>query len=277
MSAGWRSVAVSDGLAGRLLTETDLAGRLDHAGLDAVVLGLGRLDPRSPEEHHLDPTSLAAVLSPRLPGTRLLIAAAGHREHPWNLARAVASLQTVLPAGSGLVLGSRDHTVAGGRPGARAWDVRDLAEPVDIGPEATAETGVVARKLWDGYPYDAILADPASGGYLDLERVRASDHHGGYDVAGPLPVPTRGRPLLSLFASDDVPGDVPSAFDSVTVPLELAGEIDAETSGGLPLIAYVRDPDRLAEAGRDGRWRGVQALATDDRTLHAALAALGRG
>ncbi|PZG56382.1 hypothetical protein C1I98_01150 [Spongiactinospora gelatinilytica] len=134
---------------------------------------------------------------------------------------------------------------------------------------------MVSRRLWDGYPYDAIIADPAA--YIDLARVHASDHHGIYDVAGPLPVPTRGRPLLSLFVPDGVPADVPSAFDSVTVPLEVAGEIGADAYGGRPLIAYVRDPGDLARAGGDGRWRGLQALATDDRTLHAALAVLGRG
>ncbi|XVQ09713.1 hypothetical protein ACQP1W_45565 [Spirillospora sp. CA-255316] len=181
-----------------------------------------------------------------------------------------------MPSGSGLVLGTWDRTVPEGRPGARAWDVRHLSRPVDTGLESTVDGGVVMRRLWDDYPLDAIIADPGSNTYIDLERVRASDHRGVYDVAGPLPVPTRGRPLLSLFAPDDVP----DAFDSVTVPLDRAIEIPegADAFGGRPLIAHVRDPDDLARArefaGRSPRVRGVQALATDDHALRTALKAL---
>ncbi|SEG90372.1 hypothetical protein SAMN04489712_12617 [Thermomonospora echinospora] len=281
MSTQWRSIALSDRLARHLLSEADLAERIDEAGLDAVVLGLERLDPLAPEGHQLDPTSLAPILARRIRNTRLLIAATNHREHPWNLARAVASLQNFVPSGSGLVLAARDRTVPDGRPGARAWDVGNLSRPVDIGPEATIDAGVVARKLWDDYPFDAVIADPSSNTYLDLERVRASDHRGVYDVAGPLPVPTRGRPLLSLFVPDGAPVAVPPAFDSVTVPLDLAIEAarGADAFGGRPLIAYVRDPDDLARAAESvrsgGQVLGVQALVTDDHALRTALKALG--
>ncbi|MFC5749291.1 hypothetical protein [Actinomadura rugatobispora] len=281
MSTRWRSIALSDGLARHLLLDADLAERLDQAGLDAVVVGLERLDPLSPEDRHLDPSSLAAILAPRIPGTRVLIAAANHREHPWNLARAVASLQDFVPSGSGLVLGVRDRTVPDGRPGAEAWDVRDLSRPVEIGLEATLDTGVVARKLWDDYPLDAVIADRASNTYLDLERLRASDHRGVYDVAGPLPVPTRGRPLLSLFAPDGVPAAVPPAFDSVTVPLDTAIETPggADAFGGRPLIAHVRDPDELGRADELARHgeqvQGIQVLVTDDHALRTVLKSLG--
>ncbi|MFD6103164.1 hypothetical protein ACFWFQ_10910 [Nocardia salmonicida] len=274
----WRSVALSNRLAERLIADDELAARLDHARLDTVVVGIERLDGSGIGAHHLDPTVLAAVLSPRLPRTRLSVAAANHREHPWNLARAVASLQTVAPRGSGLVLGARDHTVAEGEPGARAWEVRGLSRPVDIGIAATLDAGVIARNLWQDYAFDAVVADRSTGVYIDTARVRATRHHGVYDVAGPLPVPTRGRPVLSLFAPDVASAGViiPSAFDSVTTSKGLATADSAgELFGTHPLIVHTHDPDdidRITETVRRGahRIRGVQVGADDD-TLEVVL------
>ncbi|WP_067447129.1 hypothetical protein [Nocardia alba] len=80
--------------------------------------------------------------------------------------------------------------------------MRGLSRPVDIGIAATLDAGVIARNLWQDYAFDAVVADRATSVYIDTARVRATRHHGVYDVAGPLPVPTRGRPVLSLFAPD---------------------------------------------------------------------------
>lgn len=274
----WRSMTLSDRLAQRLIIDDELAERLDRARLDTVVVGFQRLDGSGAGAHHPDPTILAAVLSPRLPHTRLLVAAANHREHPWNLARAVASLQTLAPRGSGLVLGARDHTVAEGELGARAWEVRGLSRPVDIGIAATLDAGVIARKLWQDYTFDAVVADRSTGVYIDTAQVRASRHHGVYDVAGPLPLPTRGRPVLSLFALDAMSAGVviPSAFDSVITSGGLATADSAgELFGTHPLIVHTHEPEdigRVEETVRRGAHRihGVQVSADED-TLEAVL------
>lgn len=57
----------------------------------------------------------------------------------------------------------------------------------------------VVRSLWDTWGDDAIVADKASGRYLDASRLRYADHEGEwFKVRGPLnlPRPPQGHPVL---------------------------------------------------------------------------------
>lgn len=57
----------------------------------------------------------------------------------------------------------------------------------------------VVRSLWDTWDDDAIVADKASGRYLDASRLRYADHEGEwFKVRGPLnlPRPPQGHPVL---------------------------------------------------------------------------------
>ncbi|MER7005480.1 NtaA/DmoA family FMN-dependent monooxygenase [Dactylosporangium sp. NPDC000555] len=57
----------------------------------------------------------------------------------------------------------------------------------------------VVTKLWDSWEADAVVADAATGVFVDTDKVHAIDHQGRvFDVAGPLNIPRspQGRPLL---------------------------------------------------------------------------------
>ncbi|WP_072803834.1 LLM class flavin-dependent oxidoreductase [Rhodococcoides yunnanense] len=277
-------LAITDRLVNVLHSDGELADRIDDAGFDTVIFGIDRLTPHPANGDHLDPTAVASILSQRITKTRIAIAAANQREHPWNLARAVASLQTFALAGSGLLLGPVDHTAGSGEPGMSAWDARGLSQSVDTSVAATIDTGAIARTLWNDYSFDAVVSDRTSGRYIDPDRIRSSNHRGVYEVAGPLSVPTRGRPTLSLFAVDDIfsalPSElvVPAAFDSVTTTLESATARvkDPGSFGGRPLIVHIDDLNALTHArtldGSNGRIHGLQIQVSDRGELEEALA-----
>jgi FMN-dependent oxidoreductase (nitrilotriacetate monooxygenase family) len=110
-------------------------------------------------------------------------------------------------------LSTADHAT-GGRIG---WNVvtthdRDAARNfgLDEHPEhddryaRASEFVDVARRLWDSWRDDAVVADRAAGVWADIERIRAADFHGDYyDVAGALPVPRspQGHPVLAQAGS----------------------------------------------------------------------------
>ncbi len=110
-------------------------------------------------------------------------------------------------------LSTADHAT-GGRIG---WNVvtthdRDAARNfgLDEHPEhddryaRASEFVDVARRLWDSWDDDAIVADRGSGVWADLDRIHPAEFHGRYyDVAGALPVPRspQGHPVLAQAGS----------------------------------------------------------------------------
>lgn len=120
---------------------------------------------------------------------------------PWTVARAFASL---------------DH-ISGGRA---AWNAVTTSSSLG-GPNfgrihpnhadryaVAAEFVDVVRGLWDGWEDDALVADRATGRYLDPAKLHALDHEGTYfSVKGPLNIgrAPQGRPVI-LQAGGSEPG-----------------------------------------------------------------------
>ncbi len=112
---------------------------------------------------------------------------------PYHIARAFASL---------------DH-LSGGRAGwnvvtstaekaARNFSKQNLYEH-DLRYEIASEFVDVVRGLWDTWDDGAIVADKATGVYLDKSKVRTLDHKGRfYSVRGPLNIerPPQGHPVI---------------------------------------------------------------------------------
>lgn len=188
-------------------------------GPDLYVLGLDRALGPAPAAA-LDPTTAAAVLGLRRPDLAFLPVVAVEREHPWNLARTVASLGHWLRGRTGVALAVRDRLTAAGRAGAQAWDPGPFAAPTPSGVATTAEAAGVLRGLWDSYPNSALVVDRDRGIYATGEGIAPIDHVGAYRIAGPGAVgsPFHGRPLVAQVVGDPVDLlEVPEAVDLALV------------------------------------------------------------
>lgn len=179
-----------------------LAARVAASGSAVVAIGSDRFDPSARTEHRLDPTTAALALGRALPRHGFLVAAAPTREHPYNVARRVLSLDHVLAGRVGLVVGARDH----GAPTTAAQ--RDEQHHTQHDP---AEFAAVVRGLWRTWPIDSIVGDRASGVFAHTDRIRPLDHDGGpdgYRVRGPLTTPSsrQGEPVLAAWHDVEVPG-----------------------------------------------------------------------
>jgi FMN-dependent oxidoreductase (nitrilotriacetate monooxygenase family) len=194
--ASWR-LPESDPHAGssiehyQQLARTAERGKLDSIFFaDSPVL-FGEVGRRPAGK--LEPTVLLTAIAGATERIGLIATASTTYNEPFNLARRFASVDWV----------------SGGRAG---WNVVTTAGPdaarnfgVDDQPahavryERAAEFIEVARKLWDSWQDDAILADKADGVWGDAEKIRTIDHEGRhFRVRGPLNVPRspQGHPLI---------------------------------------------------------------------------------
>ncbi|AWK76401.1 nitrilotriacetate monooxygenase (plasmid) [Rhodococcus oxybenzonivorans] len=137
---------------------------IDESGIDFVVLGGDRLDAGDASHPTIDATVAATVLARHTTSVGLVVADTPVRDHPFNLARR---------------LGSLDH----GSHGRVGWLIGSPS--VDAAVDAVS----VVRKLWESWPGDTIIDDAERGIFAESERIVYIDHAGTYSVSGPLNVP----------------------------------------------------------------------------------------
>lgn len=141
----------------------------------------------------LEPTIVLAHVAAATEHLGLIGTASTSYNHPYNLARRFASLDLA----------------SGGRVG---WNIVTTADPAasrNFGADAleahatryerAAEFAQVVTTLWDSWEDDALVADKASGRFIDTAKVHPIHHAGRYfRVDGPLNVPrsSQGRPVL---------------------------------------------------------------------------------
>ena len=210
--ASWR-LPESDPLAStdvehyRKLARTAERGKLDSIFFaDSPVL-FGEVGRRPAGK--LEPTVLLTAIAGATERIGLIATASTTYNEPYNLARRFASVDWA----------------SGGRAG---WNVVTTAGPdaarnfgVDDQPahavryERAAEFIEVARKLWDSWDDDAVVADKAEGVWGDGERIRVIDHHGShFKVRGPLnvPRPPQGHPLIVQAGSSEDGKDLAARY-----------------------------------------------------------------
>ena len=174
----------------------DIARKAEAGGLHSLFLadvmameGPGLYGP----EGSFDPVTLMALLAGATERIGLISTISVTYSDPYGLARRLATL---------------DH-LSGGRAG---WNVVTSVtdvEPPNFGLEGQIDYASryaradefmeVVTDLWDSWPEDAILADRASGRYIEAGRIRPIDHVGEhFRVKGPInvPRPPQGHPLI---------------------------------------------------------------------------------
>ena len=223
---------------------------LEGSGADAVVLGAERLagaaplPTSAPWGRGLDPGVVATVLVEHTRRIGLVVTAAPQRDHPFNLARRIASLDHLSGGRAGWLVGDRDQHVPG------AGSVWTRHRP---GPATTADAVVVARELWRSWPADAIVADRERGVFAESHRVVHIDHRGAFDVAGPLNLPEgpQGEPVvLWWWPRGGDPAAAGAVADAVVLPR--AGTADAVSRTRAARFVQVTHPAARLPVGLDG-------------------------
>lgn len=196
-------VALSGAHLAGLLRDPSLAAELDASGLAFAIAGVDRIDGSGPRDVTVESTVAAAALAPRVPHLGWLAAAAVHRDHPYNLARRVASADHLSGGRSGLVLGLRDGYAPAGPDGDTAWGGAGLTAGAPISVHTALDAAAVLRELWQSWPQGSIIADRASRIYARGDQIVRIGHHGVFDIDGPLTVPTtpQGSPVLAWRAT----------------------------------------------------------------------------
>lgn len=141
----------------------------------------------------LEPTVLLAAVTERI---GLIATASTTYNEPYNLARRFASVDHI----SGGRAGWNVVTTAGD---AAARNFSLAGQPAHSQRYERAEEFLdAAKKLWDSWEDDAVVADKGGGVWADSSRVHPANHQGPHFPGGGRP----GRPQIRPGALGDYPG-----------------------------------------------------------------------
>ncbi|MGW9182807.1 NtaA/DmoA family FMN-dependent monooxygenase [Agromyces sp. NPDC055661] len=213
--SGWRYPGAhrdprGDAAVLRRAAEVAEAARLDYLFFGDWLATGHDLEFRDPYlVARIDPISAVTYLAGVTSRIGLIATANTTYADPYTLARATASIDLLSGGRAGLNL------VTGAEPRAAGNHGRDHHQANDTRYDRAVEFEFVLRRLWDSFEDDAIVADAASGVYLDPSRLHATDFHGAHlSVTGPLNVarPVQGHlpivhagtsPRSRLFAAQN--------------------------------------------------------------------------
>lgn len=223
--------------------QPDLWRRLHDTGVTFVIIGIDRLaDDASWSGAAIDSSVAATYLAADTDGAVLLTAAA-HRDHPYNLARRIASSDHLSAGRTGVLLGRRDLAAPDDRGEPRAWSGARLTPGGPLTPGTASNAAQALRALWLSWPSETIVADRETGIYALADRILQVSHEGVFATSGPLTVPTtaQGAPPLAWFAADDDDLDAAEGVAElliVTEPLApLTGSLSTWTLSTIDLDA----------------------------------------
>jgi FMN-dependent oxidoreductase (nitrilotriacetate monooxygenase family) len=148
----------------------------------------------------LEPTVLLAAIAAVTERIGLIATASTTYNEPYNLARRFASVDHI----SGGRAGWNVVTTAGD---AAARNFSLAGQPAHSQRyERAAEFLGVAKKLWDSWEDDAVVADKGAGVWADSSRVHSVNHEGPhFQVEGALDVPrsAQGHPVIVQAGSSE--------------------------------------------------------------------------
>lgn len=220
---------VGDGIADRRTAVeqpsrviADLVRRLEAAGVDYWVIGAERGEAAQSGTVALDPSLIATFAARASRRLGLVVAAAGHRDHPYNLARRLISVDHAARGRVGWLALDFDH-------GTALNAVTDTWTGADLTADHTADAVTAVRTLWRTWPLESVVGDTDAGVFADVTRIRRADIAHGYAIAGPLNVPGSVQGDLPIWRHADALGaDLAVIEDGDPVP------------GGAPVVVRVR-------------------------------------
>lgn len=198
MSAPYVAAGLTGEQVGALLADRVLVARWDSLPLAFTVVGIDRVNgaddvggAAGPAGRTTLESSVATTfLARKAPRSRFLFTASSRRDHPYNLARRVASAGHLSRGRTGVLLGLRDPYVPAGDPWTHdAVSVDDIAHAV--------------RVLEQTWPFASVVADRASGIFVESDQIQFADLEDPYRIAGPLtvPEPATGPSVIATYHS----------------------------------------------------------------------------
>src|SRR6516164_1334346 len=247
-SAGWRydgAFTSSSSLpVMQAIARTAERGKFDLFFIsDSVVM--------DPGDHpsflnRFEPMTLLAALSMVTRHIGLGATVSTSFNEPYNVARSFASLDHISGGRAAWNVVTSTHNAAALNFGKERLNEHDLRY------EIATEFVDVVRGLWDTWDDGALVADKASGAFLDKSKVRPLDHKGRFfSVKGPLNIERcpQGHPIV-IQAGGSPPGQELSARSADLVFSVVNGDPVAAKAayGGLKarVVKHGRAPEALA-------------------------------
>jgi hypothetical protein len=233
------------GLAGPHLVELTesrkLLSRWDELPVAFSVLGIDRIDGSPPAPVTLASSAAGATLAGATKNGRFLIAASPQRDHPYNIARRVASLAHLSHGRSGLLIGIRDAYAPEGPKEAPAWGGAGLGGGTQLNAQTAYDAARAVRALEQSWPHDSIIGNRETGILVESNRIVHVDIDNSFSIAGPLnaPEPATGPSVIAWHAAtqaDLPPGPI---GDPVELILGSAGTVPVVALGTKPPVGVI--------------------------------------
>jgi hypothetical protein len=195
------------GLAGPHLVELTasraLLARWDALPLAFSVLGIDRVDGSAPAPATLASSAVGATLAGATQHGRFFITASPQRDHPYNIARRVASLAHLSRGRSGLLIGVRDLYAPEGPKEAPAWGGAGLGGGAPLNAQTAYDAAFAVRALEQSWPHDSIIGNRETGILVEANRILHVDIDNSFSIAGPLnaPAPATGASVIAWYAT----------------------------------------------------------------------------
>ncbi|MFT4182727.1 MAG: LLM class flavin-dependent oxidoreductase [Rhizobium sp.] len=267
------------GLAGPHLVELTasraLLSRWDTLPVAFSVLGIDRVDGSAPAPVTLTSSAVGATLASATTSGRFLIAASPQRDHPYNIARRVASLAHLSRGRSGLLIGVRDAYAPEGPKEAPAWGGAGLGGGAPLNAQTAYDAARAVRALEQSWPHDSIIGNRETGILVEANRIVHVDIDNSFSIAGPLnaPEPATGASVIAWYAG--AASDIPPVSGNDPIELVLGAQ------GSVPVVALGEKPPAGAVAGvvlRAGLGQSVgELLDAAERWLADGFAPIAPG
>lgn len=178
------SIGIAVGIAlpaptvnGPLSSDPGFGSRVDASGAAYVVIGADRRHGANV----LNPGIAVTLLARRTKHVGLVVAASPQRDHPYNVARKVASIDHISHGRAALLGLPSDLDTDLGIGNGSTWISQE------VGSEQLADALLAARKLWRTWPIESLDPDPDISNSTELHY---ADHTGIFATTGPLNSPT---------------------------------------------------------------------------------------
>ncbi|HKS89276.1 MAG TPA: LLM class flavin-dependent oxidoreductase [Stellaceae bacterium] len=246
-SAGWRyeGAAASNN---ELPVIQEIARTAERGKFDLLFVSDGLV--MDPGDHpsflcRFEPTTLISVLSACTTHLGLGATVSTSFSEPYNVARLFASIDHISAGRAAW------NVVTSSLPKAALNFSRDQHMEHELRYERAQEFVDVVTGLWDCWEDGAIVADKATGQYIDAGKVRPLDHRGKFfQVKGPINMARspQGRPVIIQAGGSpsglELAARTADVVFSVVQELQSAGRAYADLKGRM--AKYGRDPSQLA-------------------------------